>query len=62
VDRNAVARFNTQRVTPKSHAFIPREKGGDFGRCCIFHADHDVHSTAPASNVLMFGGGRRAKK
>lgn len=62
MDSNAVARFNSQRVTPKPHAFIPREKGGDYGRCCVFHEGHDVHSTTPASNVVMFGGGRRPRR
>lgn len=59
---NDVDRYNATRVQPKSHAFIPREKGGTYGRCCVFTDTHPVHSTTPASNVVLLGGGRRAKR
>jgi hypothetical protein len=52
--------FNSQRVQPKGHVFQPRKSGGDHGNCCVFSADHPVHTTPPgASNVVLLGARRR---
>lgn len=53
--------FNARQVKPSFHPFIPREKGGVFGRCCVFSNEHPVHTTPPSaqSNVTLLGARRR---
>jgi hypothetical protein len=58
--RAQVDAFNSRQLTaPKAHKLMPLEKGGHGCRHCVLSADHPVHTTPAAPNVVVLGGRRR---